>query len=978
MAENKHNDNVDFSNLNHMLEETVALSPDSISYQHIVDENTILSLTRGELLDNVKKLASLIAQRVDVGDRVILAAEPGLEFVIGFFAIVRCGAIAVPVFPPANEAMTSRFVHVLNDCNPSLILWNQHIESKIKTAHIANDWLPGKIKKLIGIKQNLSTLLDLLKLQDIAILTTEQRHRVKDVHHDSYEASPEDIVFLQYTSGSTSDPRGVMITHRNILANLHYIKAGGNLDASYKMLSWVPPYHDMGLIFGILEPLYCGFISILMSPIDFLMKPSRWVEYITKYKITISLGTNFAYDLCANKTDEATLKTLDLSSMRYFISGGEPISARTIQLFEKKFKKVGLKENAVAPCYGMAEATLAVAGETGANTYLDVDAIALSKHIIKPCPIRDNQITLTSCGKPFVPIKIVSIEGEQLCDDDQIGEIWISGPCIAKGYYGHKQKSDEVFGATLPGQAKGAYMRSGDLGFMHDGQLFICGRIKHLVILNGQNYYPNDIEYYVSEAHPSIRKGCVVAYSETSDFGERLQILAELKRGCQTEEFDKIASAITSHLAKSLKIAPQGIYLLAANSIPKTTSGKLQRNLAADLNQKRQLNYLYKKVVSESAIPSESNDAVEINTMTNLQQQSSKVQEDVLRRFIIDTIKQKNPSVTLDKPIDETKLNSLGIDSIMAVELCVAFEATLPKHISVEPDIFYSDTTIRDLAKIFYEKINAQDEAPANIDADTSKDIADSSPAWIAQLIRLVKGRSRFGEVLRSLLGVNQFEQLLSYCADYEFFPKYIETKGLKADCHYQFNLNQIKDGPLIIIANHATPFDEAILILETLLNYRTDIKVFVNELVDEVLGDNDIYLPVNVFNKKAATNAKSIMKADAWLKQGHAVMLFPSGSASQYQFASKRWKDYPWSPYFLTARDATNATILPVEVKFKSNWKQKWVSKLPLTLRRVFVCRIISLFSQTQFDLTFHKAIQANEPLSLDEAYNICDKGER
>jgi 8-amino-7-oxononanoate synthase len=405
------------------------------------------------------------------------------------------------------------------------------------------------------------------------------------------------LAFLQYTSGSTGTPKGVMLTHENLLHNSLRIMQAFELTRSQASVFWLPSFHDMGLIGGILVPLYGGKFNVLMSPVAFLQKPLRWLQAISKYRATISGGPNFAYELCVRKTTPEQRAALDLSSWSLAFNGAEPVRAETIEAFSEAFAVSGFRRRAFYPCYGLAESTLMVTGgmkfEEPVVRSFDAESIETGVAVPRPANAAGAR-RMVGSGRELDGQDVLIVE-PQTCEPlppGRVGEIWVSGPSVARGYWNRPEESQGNFGAMLaqpePALAGGAvakwqpnpgpYLRTGDLGFFDNGELFVAGRLKDLIIVRGRNHYPQDIERDVEQACDIVRPGSVAAFSVEYEGRERVVVVAELERG-KRERAELVAAfeAIRSRLAKEHEVAVEGIVLVRPNSVPKTSSGKIQR-----------------------------------------------------------------------------------------------------------------------------------------------------------------------------------------------------------------------------------------------------------------------------------------------------------------------------------------------------------------------------------------------------------------
>ena len=407
-----------------------------------------------------------------------------------------------------------------------------------------------------------------------------------------------DLAFLQYTSGSTGTPKGVMLSHENLLHNSLRIMQAFEITRSQSGVFWLPSFHDMGLIGGILVPLYGGKFNVIMSPVAFLQKPLRWLQAISKYRATISGGPNFSYELCVRKITPEQRATLDLSSWSLAFNGAEPVRPETIDAFCEAFAPCGFRREAFFPCYGLAESTLMVTGgmkfEPPVIRAFDAASIETGTALVRT-GFAPGTRRLVGSGRELdgQDVRIVDPQTCEALPPGRIGEIWVSGPSVAQGYWNRPDATKETFGAMLAlpdahsqtQSAKkwrpnpGPYLRTGDLGFFDNGELFVTGRLKDLIIVRGRNHYPQDIEHSVEEASPLVRAGSVAAFSVDVDGRERVVVVAELERG--KRDSDEIAAsfdAIRKRLAVEHEVALEAIVMVRPNSIAKTSSGKIQRH----------------------------------------------------------------------------------------------------------------------------------------------------------------------------------------------------------------------------------------------------------------------------------------------------------------------------------------------------------------------------------------------------------------
>ncbi|MCC6810291.1 MAG: AMP-binding protein [Deltaproteobacteria bacterium] len=482
------------------------------------------------------------------GDRVLLVLGPGPDFLVAFLACMFAGLIPVPAVPPEPrrlEKSQERLRAIIADCAP-----------KIAVGHAV--YAPA-----------LAPLLSELHVAWHAWDTLRGDPRFAPV-----EARPADVAFLQYTSGSTRTPRGVIVTHENLLENSAYIQQMHGSSKESVGVCWLPNYHDMGLIWGLLHPLYAGYRCYIMAPTAFLEQPRRWLQAISRFSGTYAGGPNFGFELCTRRVSRDVAETLDLSSWTCAFNGAEPIRADTLERFIAAFAPRGFRRRTFFPVYGLAEATLMVSsgGPADEPVMIDVDPRALDQGRVELAAGK----RLVGCGRVGggLDLRIVDPEAQTPCAPDRVGEIWIRGPSIAAGYFGAEAATREIFAARTA-SGEGPFLRTGDLGFLRAGELFITGRLKDLVIVRGENHYPQDIEWTVEGAHPLVRAGCVVAVALERKGEEVLGVAVELKTRAP-ESDSEVITAIRSRVSAAHGLDAE-IVLLDAGAIPKTSSGKLQR-----------------------------------------------------------------------------------------------------------------------------------------------------------------------------------------------------------------------------------------------------------------------------------------------------------------------------------------------------------------------------------------------------------------
>ncbi|NEO58678.1 MAG: AMP-binding protein [Okeania sp. SIO3B5] len=529
-----------------------------IAYIFLEDgEKETAKITYQELDEKARVVAFNIKEWK--GERALLLYPSGLEFIIAFLGCLYAGVIAIPVYPPRRNHNLSRLIAIVEDSTAKLVLIDQN--------------------NFTQLKQKWEQELSLSKLKLIA--TDEIENQGKDWIPEKIE--PNNIAYLQYTSGSTGNPKGVIVTHKNIIINNIAINKWWELKEDGVMVTWLPIFHDMGLIFTILNPLYKGSQCVLMPPVTFVQKPVRWLEAISKYKGTHSAAPNFAYELSARKITPSQKAKLDLSSWEMTLNGSEPLKANVIEEFVKTFAENGFSAAAISPGYGLAEATLVVSAvyKKDLPIYCYVDTTKLQQNKIQIVSKQHpNAQTFVGCGytETDTLVRIVNPETCQLSQLDEIGEIWVSGSTIAQGYWQRKEATEETFKAYIKETGEGPFLRTGDLGFIDKGELFVTGRIKDLIIIRGRNYYPQDIEWTVENSHSGLRNHFSAAFSIEIEGEEQLAIACEVERTyIRKLNVEEVAAAIRHQVWLEHELKVSTILLLKTATIPKTSSGKIQR-----------------------------------------------------------------------------------------------------------------------------------------------------------------------------------------------------------------------------------------------------------------------------------------------------------------------------------------------------------------------------------------------------------------
>ena len=559
-----------------LLRQRAAYRPHDRAFTFLVDgENEELNITYAELDRKARALGAWLLSEGMAGKRVLLLYPSGLDFIAAFMGCLYGGAIAVPAYPPRKNRSVERIEAIAADAEASVALTTRDVVDRF-------DALRATAPSLEHLVWKVDSELD---------VSWADRWERPDIDGST-------LAFLQYTSGSTGTPKGVMLSHENLLHNSLRIMQAFEITRSQSGVFWLPSFHDMGLIGGILVPLYGGKFNVLMSPVAFLQKPLRWLQAISKYRATISGGPNFAYELCVRKTTPEQRATLDLSSWTLAFNGAEPVRAETIDAFCEAFAPCGFRREAFYPCYGLAESTLMVTGgmkfEPPVVRSFDAASIETGAAVVRPANAPAVR-RLVGSGRELdgQDVLIVDPQSCEALPPGRVGEIWVSGPSVAQGYWNRGDASAATFGAMLaqsdqtsPDQAvttwqpnPGPYLRTGDLGFFDNGELFVAGRLKDLIIIRGRNHYPQDIEHAVEEASTLVRAGSIAAFAVDVDGRERVAVVAEVERGKrEPAEVAAAFEAIRKRLATEHELAVEAIVLVRPNSVPKTSSGKIQRH----------------------------------------------------------------------------------------------------------------------------------------------------------------------------------------------------------------------------------------------------------------------------------------------------------------------------------------------------------------------------------------------------------------
>jgi 8-amino-7-oxononanoate synthase len=659
-----------------LLRQRAECQADDRAYTFLVDgESEEVHLTYSELDRQARVIGAWLQSQDLKGQRALLLYPPGLDFIATFFGCLYAEVVAVPSYPPRMNRAPSRIQAIAADAGATVALTTDEVLERVRP-------LIDQTSDLKGLRW----------------LSTDRTAHGADEGYERHWRRPQitgdTLAFLQYTSGSTGTPKGVMLSHSNLLHNSALIAYAFEHTRSASGVFWLPSYHDMGLVGGILQPLYVGRPNILMSPLAFLQKPFRWLQAISRYRGTTSGGPDFAFDLCIRKITPNQRAILDLSSWTVAFNGGEPVRAETLERFAETFGPCGFRPEAFYPCYGLAEATLLVSGgfKTAPPIVRWLDRKSLEADRVVPIAAGEGGArALVGCGQTMPDQQIVIADPNRLTrmPAGQIGEVWVSGPSVAQGYWQRTDETEQTFRAYLSDTGEALFLRTGDLGFTHDGELFVTGRLKDLMIVRGGNHYPQDIEATAAKSHPGVRGGWGAAFTVDGGTEPKLVIILELERH-QRAEAAQVIGAIRRDVAREHELVVDSIVLVRAGSIPKTSSGKIQRHACRDAFLDRSLEVVAEwhragsdgpvaaptsedRSLGEAAAPRRPEPARGPSTSNSSRVAARWQTLDATAEIVLDVVRSIGKDRTVGLELDSS-IVELGLDSLERMEIVAALE----------------------------------------------------------------------------------------------------------------------------------------------------------------------------------------------------------------------------------------------------------------------------------------------------------------
>ncbi|MEM9174226.1 MAG: AMP-binding protein [Myxococcota bacterium] len=704
---------------------------DQLAYRFLADDGEPIQSARKDTLDYaqlhrwVDEIAGRLAPALlPPGSsaetaRVILVFPPGLEFIAAFFACLHLGVTAVPLPPPGRRRL-ERLRWVIRDCEADALLAPESV-----ARHLGD---------LLEDERATTGAAPTLVVSDAAAGGDAIAPRAATF-------DPDRTAFLQYTSGSTGIPRGVQVSCSNLGDNLSHICERFGHDEDSRGVIWLPPYHDMGLIGGLLQPLFVGFPVTLMAPGAFIRSPLRWLQAIDAFRATTSGGPNFAYEHCVTRVSDDERAALDLSCWRVAFNGAEAVSSVTLDRFADTFAETGFRRSAWLPCYGLAESTLMAtgghAGDGPTRSCVDREALTAGRVEVTNAPPGPTVLSRVASGVAVAghDVRCVDPETRETVAADRIGEIWVRGPSVAQGYWRNEKATEETFGAVTA-EGDGPFVRTGDLGFMQGGLLYVSGRRKDLIVLRGRNLFPSDLERAIEEAGGGAVTNATAAFAVESESGDRLVIAQEVPRRFEADRIDDRFALIRRAVVEGFEVAPDTIVLLKPGQLPMTPSGKVQRVACRDLFRADALGEVarWTRPDGNAADPVAAPASIETRPDADAREIEAFMRAWVGRRLGLDAA-----AIDPDRPMSE-----LGLDSVGAVELATTLGAWLEREDEVSETLAWEHPTATEVVRFLTRPAptRAPDGPPVAPDATTGAGEGDAADLLAAELERARRRRS--------------------------------------------------------------------------------------------------------------------------------------------------------------------------------------------------------------------------------------------
>jgi 8-amino-7-oxononanoate synthase len=678
-------------NLIRMLRHRAEERPDQPAFVHLLDgQFNQAVLTYAQFDQRACAIAARLQDMGLTGQRVLLVYPPGLDFITAFFGCLYAGCVAVPTYPPHRQRMLNRFHAIAADSEARIAL--------------STSCAATQSQSMIGYRSGQATAFS-----QIQWLATDEISDALAERWSEPAIASDTLAMLQYTSGSTSQPKGVMISHANLIDNTHTIFHAFRVQPEDSGVFWLPTYHDMGLVGGVIIDVFAGATNVLISPVDFLQKPIAWLAAISKYRATISGGPNFAYDLCVRNITDEQRATLDLSSWALAFVGAEPIQPATLERFAAAFAPCGFKPSAFYPCYGLAEATLMVSGARRGSgaTVQAFDDTALTENHVEPVPGGNGQARrLVACGSPVDTMRVVIVNTKTHTEAAAgcVGEIWVAGASVGQGYWRNPRLTNRSFNARLSDTGEGPFLRTGDLGFMSDGQLYITGRREDLIIVRGLNRYPQDIEATARMSHPLLEAGYGAAFAVDDHGSQQLILVQEVKNNGKMD-FKLVLDAVRMAVLDEHDLALDTIVLVRSGTIPKTSSGKVQRRACRGAFLSGELKTLAEyssSLMVENADPSDTISPGIKGTDSSILHSAPQPSQSSAFAAVCQHARAL-PGLALTDMTPNTPIIALGLDSLQRLELVAAIEKTFGGYM---PDAAYCQAqTLGDLAQAVHKHL---------------------------------------------------------------------------------------------------------------------------------------------------------------------------------------------------------------------------------------------------------------------------------